>query len=394
MTGLGIGSRYRGRPGPRVFVPTPFLVVESLGEDPVIMTSDTGEVSVSIQNGAFAGTYAARATDGAPLTAAMIQAAPTPLLRPAISGTAAPGQTLSATPALWMYDGAYPGDPEWIWHTDTDGPTGVTALTYDVTEADSGDTIRIEETFGGVTVSSVSTAPVQTTTAFDPASLFVGGRKGWWYDFDDTSTLFTDAGKTTAPVATGDSIVKVDDKSGNDQHLTYQNNTSLKFNADGYVEVLADPGNGTLRADASPSALFGANGLLNWTIFFGFRSSDANFTIISDSNNGFLLAVQDGSASPAISGADWLAGGGITFRKDGAPLSLATRDDAHSAFSTGADVVAEIDVPVLPNRVIGIMGYGAAATFGMIGRAYCCIAVQGATAQERADILSYIQGKF
>ena len=55
--------------------------------------------------------------------------------------------------------------------------------------------------------------------AFSPLSLFASGEEGAWYDPSDLTTLWTDtAGTTQATV--GDSVARMDDKSGNANHMT------------------------------------------------------------------------------------------------------------------------------------------------------------------------------
>lgn len=54
----------------------------------------------------------------------------------------------------------------------------------------------------------------------DPASLFAASEKGFWYDISDVSTLFQDTAGTTPVTAVGQSVARVNDKSGNGAHLT------------------------------------------------------------------------------------------------------------------------------------------------------------------------------
>lgn len=147
--------------------------IENVGEEPVI-TADAGNVSVTIAAGAYAGTYTQRASDSATLTAAMIEAAPTCIKLPVVSGTETVGETLTAVAGLWVYDGADPGAQTWEWQNDTDGATGDTDLSYVLVAGDSGDTMSIDETFGGVTVSSVSTGTIGGGGATFPVTTALG----------------------------------------------------------------------------------------------------------------------------------------------------------------------------------------------------------------------------
>jgi hypothetical protein len=57
-----------------------------------------------------------------------------------------------------------------------------------------------------------------STTTFDPASLF-GGTAGGYWDPSDKATMWKDTGGTSAVTADGDSVARIDDKSGNGNHL-------------------------------------------------------------------------------------------------------------------------------------------------------------------------------
>lgn len=56
--------------------------------------------------------------------------------------------------------------------------------------------------------------------AFSPSSLFGGGEFGGWYDPSDLSTLWQDTAGTTAVTTDGQTVARIDDKSGNGNHLT------------------------------------------------------------------------------------------------------------------------------------------------------------------------------
>ena len=54
---------------------------------------------------------------------------------------------------------------------------------------------------------------------FNPASLFASGEQGAWYDPSDLSTMFTNTAGTT-PATVGDSVARINDKSGRGNHAT------------------------------------------------------------------------------------------------------------------------------------------------------------------------------
>jgi hypothetical protein len=54
---------------------------------------------------------------------------------------------------------------------------------------------------------------------FTPADLYAASEKGAWYDPSDFSTMWQDTAGTTPVTATGQSVARIDDKSGNAKHL-------------------------------------------------------------------------------------------------------------------------------------------------------------------------------
>ena len=130
------------------------LTVENIGEQPVITTDGDGDISITVGSGPYAGIYTTR-HDGAPLTTAMVAAAPTCLRKPQVTGTTAAGDTLTITPGLWVYDGPDPGDQTWVQKVDG-LTTGETDLDYVIQPADAGKTFTVEEMFGGVTVTGAA----------------------------------------------------------------------------------------------------------------------------------------------------------------------------------------------------------------------------------------------
>lgn len=54
---------------------------------------------------------------------------------------------------------------------------------------------------------------------FDPTTLFSGDTGGWW-DPSDTSTTFQDSSASTPATANNDPVARINDKSGNGNHLT------------------------------------------------------------------------------------------------------------------------------------------------------------------------------
>jgi hypothetical protein len=92
-----------------------------------------------------------------------------------------------------------------------------TTGSYPIT-ADEGDDIEIRavNAIGAGDWSDVKAVP---SGAFDPITLFASGEQGAWYDPSDLSTMFTDTAGTT-PATVGDSVARINDKSGRGNHAT------------------------------------------------------------------------------------------------------------------------------------------------------------------------------
>ena len=438
-----------------------------------------------------------RVTDSATLTVAMIEAAPTPIVLPTIAGTETEGETLTATPGLWVYDGPDPGDQTWAWQNDTSGALGDTDLSYTLQASDVGDTISIDETFGGVTISSASTgaiaaadatAPVLSSptgaangsdgatslgvttdegngtlywgiyptastpsaadvvagtgatvsgsqavsatgvqavsdqtglssgsaykahyvqddaatsrsnlatsaeftpaAAFDPIDLFTGanaGTEGYWIE-PDTSKMWTNAGRTVNVTTDSSSIGAIDDKSGN----------GWEWTAVGTSPVFRDVGGKQYITNVNSSGFNSGNQTwsknTDFDVYVGLKTSSANGCLYTtESASWFVGRMSDGSTSTVS------AGGSATgyFADSGAAISPANRDTLHTAWSTGAGVVA------IAEGINGGVGawkptplyFSGALTLD--GDIYCIIAVENSVSQaNRADIISYIQGLF
>lgn len=61
--------------------------------------------------------------------------------------------------------------------------------------------------------------------AFDISALFTNNEAGAWYDANDLTTLFQDTAGTTAVTTAGQSVRRMNDKSGNDHDITFSGAT-------------------------------------------------------------------------------------------------------------------------------------------------------------------------
>ena len=75
----------------------------------------------------------------------------------------------------------------------------------------------------GVSLLSSTTLLSRRGATFSPASLFATGEQGAWYDPSDLSTLFQDDAGLTPVTAAGQSVGRINDKSGRGNHATQSN---------------------------------------------------------------------------------------------------------------------------------------------------------------------------
>lgn len=125
-----------------------------------------------------------------------------------------------------------------------------------------------------VTIKGATTIKGNTTIGFTPASLFAAGEQGVWYDPSDFSTMFQDTAGTTPVTATGQSVARINDKSGRGNNATQStsaNRPTLQQDANGCYYLSFDGANDNLET-----------GNINFTstnkmsVFFGVRKlSDA-----------------------------------------------------------------------------------------------------------------------
>lgn len=102
----------------------------------------------------------------------------------------------------------------------------------------------------GATLFKVPTA--YGALAFSPASLFANGEKGAWYDISDLSTLFQEDG--TTPSTPGDRVGKIEDKSGNGNHMIQTTDTKcpiLRLGGDGLYYLEFDGTDDGMRTNSN-----------------------------------------------------------------------------------------------------------------------------------------------
>lgn len=130
----------------------------------------------------------------------------------------------------------------------------------------------------------------------NPRSLFALGEQGFWYDPSDFSTMFQDAAGTTPVTAVGQSVRRINDKSGRGNHATQSTALSrptLQQDSTGRYYLSFD---GTDDGMVTPSINF--TGTDKMTVWAGVRKN-------ADASTGTLLelsAQSTGAVNPGSFG--------------------------------------------------------------------------------------------
>lgn len=135
----------------------------------------------------------------------------------------------------------------------------------------------------GVGLLASTSLSTRNRTGFNPAAvLFGAGEPGGWYDPSDLSTMFQDTAGTVPVTATGQTVARINDKSGRGNHLTQATAASrpqYQIDALGLPYLLFD---GTDDWFISPTI---TPGIDKAQVFAGVRKlSDAAFQAIAETS--------------------------------------------------------------------------------------------------------------
>lgn len=110
-------------------------------------------------------------------------------------------------------------------------------------------------------------AAVGGATDFTPANLFAASETGAWYDPSDITTLWQDTAGTTPVTATGQSVARIDDKSGNGNHATQAtsgNRPTWEQDGSGYYYLNFDGTNDQLEIATSTNVIAASTAVSVW----------------------------------------------------------------------------------------------------------------------------------
>jgi len=225
-----------------------------------------------------------------------------------------------------------------------------------------------------------------------PAGLFVSGEPGAWYDPSDMSTMFQDAAGTTPVTASGQSVGRILDKTGNNNHAV-QPISGLRptLQNDGLYNYLSFDGVDDFLESTS---LITPNPTTTFIGFLVATGKTTQGTLLDGRVSRQLIEYNVGSPGTfVIYAGGGESSGGATFLNNqqvvstsifnGASSRIRINSVDFSAFNAGSDGLNG-----------AIIGEGNAALFRHEGRIYQTIILgRLATSQEITDTETYVGSK-
>ena len=219
--------------------------------------------------------------------------APANTVAPAISGDTGDGSTLTSTTGTWT------GNPTptyaYQWKADSTN-VGSNQNTYVTQAGDVGKSVTCTVTATNSQGNSSQASNGITVTLSDPdaviTALFANSEQGLWYDPSDLTTMFQDRAGTTPVTTDGQTVGKILDKSGNDNHAVAPSDAARPlYKTSGGLHWLQFDG----VDDSLSTASFDLSLSTKASLFFGFnKTSDQNpawlFENIVGNTNGISVA--------------------------------------------------------------------------------------------------------
>ena len=169
--------------------------------------------------------------------------------------------------------------------------------------------------------------------AFDPLTLYSGGKKGIWIKPRDWTTLFQNSGGTGSVTTAGDAIGRATDQSGRGNNMLQATATArpLAATAGGYPCEDFDGTDDVLSTGFVSAGFLGSNPLDAFVAVY----RDTNTAgLLGAMNSGSFMVFKDGDAVAASSG----VGSSSTYRVNGVDVAggtSTTRDQLSDAMPTG-----------------------------------------------------------
>ena len=317
--------------------------------------------------------------------------APSPATAPSISGTVAPGETVTLDP------GTYTGPPAptvtvTLGLDGVDVTGDVSGTSYTIPPGTDGQSLTLDSTgSNGIAPDATQSVSetVQPASTWTPADMFGAGESGFAYDLMDLSVANTQSNQGGGVPGDGDPLGYLPDKSPNAETAT-QNTAAER-------PVVRIDANGVSRLEFDSDDLFVSTGDMTsgtWSVWMIYEPKGRNFVIINkpNDNNPYLGLGKDGDTSTQMGP----GGSTITnyYEIDGVPVSPLNRDNTYDDAQNANLFVMEAftDAPVAGRTWtdIAIGDYNNLGTFIPPGDVYAWGAINRTlTAAEKADLLAY-----
>jgi len=221
--------------------------------------------------------------------------------------------------------------------------------------------------------------------AFDPATLFTGGKKGIWIKPRDFATIWQNDAGTGAITGTGTAIGRMTDQSGNNNHFKQATAPARPLSASqgGYQCADFDATDDVMSTGFVSVGFLGSNPLDAFVTLY----RDTNTALaLGATNVGSFMTMKDGDAVAASSG----SGASTSYRVNGVDVaggSSTTRDQLSDASPAGQWLVVSCLNLSLSVAFQLANGTGSFYLDGKIAEFILCESVDDAT---RAQVRTYM----
>jgi len=209
--------------------------------------------------------------------------------------------------------------------------------------------------------------------SFDPATLFQAGQPGAWYDPSDLSTLWQDTAATVPVTASGQSVARVNDKSGNGKHLTQAtaaNCPTFQVDTSGNAYLLFDGLANSLSATLSLSFPFDRISAIRQVSWASGRHlfSGGSAGVLYQSNASPKIRMLDGATGPMNDKLPVGANGVVTERHIANMQQIAVNNGPYVTGDAGSTAPSSMTVGAKPNLSLfaNIRLYGFLARAGSL----------------------------
>lgn len=246
-----------------------------------------------------------------------------------------------------------------------------------------------------------------SSDSFTPASLFLGGLKGAFYDMSDITTMFKVDG--TTPAVVGEAVGKIEDKSGNGNHLFQTTESKCPLLAVDSAGLLCLDFDGDDGMRTTTDIDFSTSSVTDMSVFVGAlkEATSLNHTVVELSNSvggnqgAFRIfctsgelwrCIQKGTTANTISST---AVGNpnrsviTSVASIAAPSHLYRRND-----NVVADSTSSLGTGTYGEHPLSIGGRAGGASANLDGKIYSLVVVgKLASAAEIADTEKYVAAK-